>query len=294
MSTNETLRSRVAAWVRSLQDEICEALTRADGAAAFREDLWKREGGGGGITRVMQGGALFEKAGVNTSEVYGKVPPQLASQMKGEGDEFYATGLSLVLHPENPHVPTVHANYRFLARGDAAWFGGGADLTPYYPHEEDAAHFHRVQREVCDAHDPDYYPRFKKWCDDYFTLPHRGEMRGVGGIFFDELPATEEVFAFVREAGAAFLPSYLPIVERRRGMAWGERERAWQLHRRGRYAEFNLIYDRGTVFGLRSNGRIESILMSLPPLVRWDYDVRPEPGSPEEAATAFYQPRDWA
>lgn len=294
MENVHSLREQVAAWVRQLQDSICGALEAADGAARFREDLWQREGGGGGITRVMEAGALFEKAGVNTSEVFGAVPPALTGQMKGSGPEFYATGLSLVLHPRSPHVPTVHANFRFLARGDAAWFGGGSDLTPYYPVEEDVAHFHRVQKEACDKHDPAFYPRFKAWCDEYFTIPHRGEMRGVGGIFFDELPATEASFSFVRDAGAAFLPSYLPIVERRREQPWGEVERAWQLHRRGRYAEFNLIYDRGTTFGLRSNGRIESILMSLPPLVRWDYDVQPAPGSREEAATRFYQPRDWA
>lgn len=289
-----SLRSRAAAYVRSLQDQICAALESIDGEATFREDLWEREGGGGGITRVLEGGAIFEKAGVNTSEVFGAVPPALASQMKGDGAEFYATGVSLVLHPKNPHVPTVHANYRFLARGERSWFGGGADLTPYYPREEDVRHFHRTLKEACDLHGSEHYPRFKRWCDEYFSLPHRGEMRGVGGIFFDELTGDEESFAFLRSTGDAFLPAYLPIVERRKDEAWNEAEREWQLHRRGRYVEFNLIYDRGTTFGLRSNGRIESILMSLPPFARWGYDVKPEPGSAEERAQAFYQPGDWA
>ncbi len=280
--------------MRDLQDRICAALEAIDGQAGFREDLWDRAGGGGGITRVMEGGAVFEKAGVSTSAVFGAVPEKLAGQMKGEGPEFYATGVSLVLHPRNPHVPTVHANFRYLARGDTAWFGGGADLTPYYPREEDVRHFHRTLRDACDRHDPSYYPRFKKWCDEYFYLPHRGEMRGVGGIFFDELIADEAAFAFQQSAGESFLPSYLPIVEARMGEAWTEAERGWQLHRRGRYAEFNLIYDRGTTFGLRSAGRTESILMSLPPLVSWNYDVKPAAGSAEEAATSFYLPREWA
>jgi coproporphyrinogen III oxidase len=294
MSKMETLRKEAEAWVRDLQDRICAALEAVDGEATFRQDLWKREGGGGGITRVMQEGAVFEKAGVNTSEVYGKVPPGLVGQMKGEGDEFYAAGVSLVLHPHNPHVPTVHANYRILSRGDTMWFGGGADLTPYYPREEDVRHFHRTLRDACDRHDPSFYPRYKKWCDDYFTIPHRHEMRGVGGIFFDELVADEAAFAFVRDAGEAFLPAYLPIVEKRRGEPFTEAERRWQLIRRGRYVEFNLIYDRGTLFGLRSAGRIESILMSLPSLARWEYDHHPAPGSQEELALSFYQPRDWA
>lgn len=288
------LRDRAAAYVRALQDRICAALEEIDGETRFREDAWDRPGGGGGLTRVLEGGAVFEKAGVNTSAVHGTLPGALAERMKGEGDSFYATGVSLVLHPRNPHVPTVHANYRFISRGSAAWFGGGADLTPYYPREEDVRHFHRTLREACDRHDPSFHPRFKKWCDEYFTIPHRAEMRGVGGIFFDDLEATEANFDFVQSAGDAFLPAYLPIVRRRMAEPHGESERRWQLHRRGRYAEFNLVYDRGTIFGLKTQGRIESILMSLPPLATWDYDVRPEPGSPEEAATAFYQPAEWA
>lgn len=287
------LRRQAEAYFRDLQDRICAAIEAIDGEARFREDRWEREGGGGGITRILQDGAVFEKGGVNTSEVFGSLLPAMRDQLRGEGATFYAAGLSLVIHPKNPHVPTVHANYRIMARGEKAWFGGGADLTPFYPVEEDVVSFHRTLKEACDPHDPSYYPRFKKWCDEYFTIPHRKEMRGVGGIFFDDLPADEESFAFVKSVGEAFLPAYLPIVERRRDLPFGERERRWQLLRRGRYVEFNLVYDRGTTFGLRSGGRIESIFMSLPPLARWDYDYEPAPGSPEERALAFFQPRDW-
>lgn len=287
------LRREAEAWFRDLQDRICAALEEVDGRARFREDRWQREGGGGGITRILQDGAVFEKGGVNTSEVFGSLLPGLREQLAGEGEGFYAAGISLVLHPRNPHVPTVHANFRFMSRGEKAWFGGGADLTPAYPVEEDVLSFHRTLKEACDRHDPSHYPRFKKWCDEYFTIPHRREMRGVGGIFFDDLPATEANFAFVRDAGEAFLPAYLPIVARRRDEPYGEEEREWQLIRRGRYVEFNLVYDRGTTFGLRSAGRIESILMSLPALARWEYDHRPRPGSREEQALAYFQPRDW-
>lgn len=287
------LRRQAEAYFRDLQDRICAAIEAIDGEARFREDRWEREGGGGGITRILQDGAVFEKGGVNTSEVFGSLLPAMRDQLRGEGATFYAAGLSLVIHPKNPHVPTVHANYRIMARGEKAWFGGGADLTPFYPVEEDVVSFHRTLKEACDPHDPSYYPRFKKWCDEYFTIPHRKEMRGVGGIFFDDLPADEESFAFVKSVGEAFLPAYLPIVERRRDLPYSERERRWQLLRRGRYVEFNLVYDRGTTFGLRSGGRIESIFMSLPPLARWDYDYEPAPGSPEERALAFFQPRDW-
>jgi len=287
------LRRRAEAWFRDLQDRICAALEEIDGAARFREDRWQREGGGGGITRIIEDGAVFEKGGVNTSEVFGSVLPAMREQLAGEGESFHAAGISLVIHPKNPFVPTVHANFRYMSRGEKAWFGGGADLTPSYPEEEDVLHFHRTLKEACDRHDPTHYPRFKKWCDEYFTIPHRKQMRGVGGIFFDDLPATEQNFAFVRDAGEAFLPAYLPIVERRRNAPFGEEERRWQLLRRGRYVEFNLVYDRGTTFGLRSGGRIESILMSLPTLARWEYDHRPRPGSREERALAFFQPRDW-
>jgi len=300
-------------FFRGLQDEICRALETEDGGAIFREDLWEREGGGGGRTRVVEEGHLFEKAGVNFSEVHGELDPQVASKLAvGDGNRFYATGLSLVLHPRSPMVPTVHANFRYLERGAGGWFGGGTDLTPYYPYLEDAVHFHRTLKQVCDQYDPAFYPRFKKWCDQYFFVRHRNETRGVGGIFFDYLtgladqgPAPagqpgephgfglESVFEFVMSAGRAFLPAYLPIIERRRNEPYSDRERAYQLIRRGRYVEFNLVYDRGTVFGLETRGRAESILMSLPPLARWVYDYRPEPGSPEARALEFFRPRDW-
>jgi coproporphyrinogen III oxidase len=289
------MRTQTQEFLASLQDKICAGLEAADGAARFREDNWLREGGGGGRTRVMEEGAVFEKAGVNFSAVQGVLPEEFASQIKlGRGREFFATGVSLVLHPRNPYVPTVHANFRYLEKGDAGWFGGGADLTPYYPFREDAVHFHSTLKEACDRHDPDYYPRFKKWCDEYFFIKHRDETRGVGGIFFDYLQGDmNKLFAFVKEAGEAFLPAYLPIVERRRGREYGEREREFQLIRRGRYAEFNLVYDRGTTFGLQTRGRTESILMSLPPLARWVYDYQPEPGSAEAEAWTYFKPQDW-
>jgi coproporphyrinogen III oxidase len=262
---------------------------------AFREDLWSREGGGGGRTRVLEGGALFEKAGVNFSEVAGNLPEEFAAKIpRGTGTAFFATGVSLVLHPENPMAPTVHANFRYLEKGDAAWFGGGMDLTPYYPRLEDAQHFHRTIKAACDRHDETLYPRFKKWCDEYFFLKHRGETRGVGGIFFDYLDVNRERdFAFVRSVGDAFLDAYTPIAERRRHEPFTERQRQFQLYRRGRYVEFNLLYDRGTIFGLETRGRTESILMSLPPVARWVYDYKPEPGSPEERNMEFFKPRDW-
>jgi coproporphyrinogen III oxidase len=282
-----------ARFFAELQDRITRALEALDGAARFREDEWTREGGGGGRTRVIEGGALFEKGGVNWSDVHGDLPAELAAQVPGEGTRFRATGVSLVLHPRTPMVPTVHANFRAIEKGDRRWLGGGADLTPYYPWLDDVVHFHRVWKDACDRHDAGHYPRFKKWCDDYFFLPHRGETRGVGGIFFDYLEATEAAFAFQRDAGDSFLPAYLPIAERRRGEPHGEREREFQLYRRGRYVEFNLLYDRGTTFGLKTRGRTESILMSLPPLARWGYDWKAEPGTREAELTGFLRPRDW-
>ena len=258
------------------------------------------EGGGGGVARVLQEGAVFEKGGVNWSRVEGELPADFAAQMPGEGRAFRATGVSLVIHPRSPMVPTTHANFRMLEKGDKCWFGGGADLTPYYLFREDAQHFHGTLRAACDRHAPlGDYPRFKKWCDEYFYLGHRGETRGVGGIFFDYLDGSgserdlEDIFAFVRDVGRAFVPAYLPIVQRRRNLPYGDRERHWQLIRRGRYVEFNLIHDRGTVFGLKTNGRTESILMSLPPLVRWEYDVHPEPGSREAELLSALKPTDW-
>lgn len=297
-----TLFDRAAELFQGLQTEICNALAEEDGQGRFSSDQWTREGGGGGVSRVLQEGTVFEKGGVNWSRVEGELPEDFASQIPGEGRSFRATGVSLVIHPRSPMLPTTHANFRFLEKGDKCWFGGGADLTPYYLFREDAVHFHRTLEQACSRHAPiGDYPRFKKWCDEYFYLPHRGETRGVGGIFFDYLQATgddpkaehERIFAFVRDVGRAFLPAYLPIVQRRRDMPYGDAERAWQLIRRGRYVEFNLIHDRGTVFGLKTGGRIESILMSLPPLVRWEYDVRPEPGSREAELVASLVPTDW-
>jgi coproporphyrinogen III oxidase len=279
-----------------LQDRICAALEQVDGTARFREDLWQREGGGGGRTRVLSGGGVFEKAGVNFSNVHGRLAEEFARQLPGEGLDFRATGISLVLHPRNPMVPTVHANFRCLTKGNREWFGGGADLTPYYPYREDVIHFHRVWKRVCERHAGVVdYRRLKQWCDEYFFLAHRGEARGVGGIFFDYLEGDRhQVFAFVRDAGDAFLDAYLPIAQRRKEEPYTSAQRAFQEFRRGRYVEFNLLYDRGTLFGLKTGGRIESILMSLPPVVRWEYDYRPVPGSREAELPDYLKPRDWA
>lgn len=283
-------------FFRDLQDEICTALERADGSARFHEDSWERPGGGGGRSRVIEEGAVFEKAGVNFSEVFGEMDPKFASQLPGEGTHFTATGISLVLHPRSPHVPTVHMNYRYLTKGNRRWFGGGADLTPYYPVKDDVVHFHRVLKAVCDRHPTVAdYATMKQACDEYFYLPHRQEPRGVGGLFFDNLESDpERTFAFVRDAGHAFRDAYVPIVERRRHMTWTDEEKRFQEYRRGRYVEFNLIYDRGTLFGLKTGGRIESILMSLPPTVRYVYDYRPAPGSREaELTDDWLTARDW-
>jgi coproporphyrinogen III oxidase len=289
--------AHAAAFFRDLQDQICAALADLDGRSRFREDAWERPGGGGGRTRVLTDGSLFEKAGVNFSEVFGQMSEEFARQIPGEGLDFTATGISLVLHPRSPLVPTVHANFRFLTKGAREWFGGGADLTPYYPYREDVVHFHRVWKAVCERHPPPVdYAHFKKWCDDYFFLPHRGEPRGVGGIFFDYLEGDwAPLFAFVQDAGRQFLEAYLPIARRRREEPFDERQRAFQEFRRGRYVEFNLLYDRGTLFGLKTGGRVESILMSLPPVVRWQYDFHPAPGSREaELYDVYLKPRDWA
>jgi coproporphyrinogen III oxidase len=292
----EPLHDRAAAYFRDLQDRIVAALEALDGAR-FREDSWQREGGGGGRSRVLADGGVFEKAGVNFSDVHGEMSEEFAKQVPGEGRDFTACGVSLVLHPRSPMIPTVHANFRFLTKGERQWFGGGADLTPYYPYREDVIHFHRVLRRACLPHAPLIeYDRLKKWCDKYFYLPHRNEPRGVGGLFFDNLEGDHErLFAFVRDCGDAFLDAYLPIVERRKNEPYTERERLFQEFRRGRYVEFNLIYDRGTLFGLKTGGRIESILMSLPPVVRWRYDYKPEPGTREaELYEVYLKPRDWA
>ncbi|WP_431025311.1 oxygen-dependent coproporphyrinogen oxidase [Halomonas sp. H5] len=293
----------VKTYLRELQDRLCQGLAEEDGRAEFREDAWTRAEGGGGRSRVIENGALFEKGGVNFSHVHGTQLPPSATAARPElaGRGFHAVGVSWVLHPENPHVPTSHGNVRFFIaekEGEAPvwWFGGGFDLTPYYPVHEDVLHWHRVARDACAPFGDDVYPRYKAWCDDYFFLKHRGETRGVGGLFFDDLNAWgfDKSFAFQRAVGDAFLEAYLPIAQRRRETPWGERERDFQLYRRGRYVEFNLVWDRGTLFGLQSGGRTESILMSMPPLARWDYGWEPEPGSPEAALYRDYlRPREW-
>ena len=291
-----TLKSRMAALVASLQSEICSAVERLDGRGKFTEDAWTREGGGGGKSRILENGAVFEKAGVNVSEVYGELSETFSRRLQGEGRQFYATGLSLVFHPQSPMVPAVHANFRLIAQGKKVWFGGGTDLTPYYLFDEDAAHFHRTLKAVCDRHDPNYYPAFKKACDEYFWLKHRGESRGVGGIFFEDMRGSlEREFRFVEDCANAFLPSFLPIAERRLNLPFTANQRRWQQIRRGRYVEFNLLYDRGTVFGLETGGRAESILMSLPPLVLWVYNHQPSSGSEEaRLIEVLRNPRDWA
>jgi len=296
MESVEWLQERMVAFTRSLQDEICLALERVDGTGRFREDPWSREGGGGGRTRILEDGVVFEKAGVNTSAVHGELSESFAKRLPGEGSHFFAAGISLVLHPVSPIVPTVHANFRFIAHGPKAWVGGGTDLTPYYLFEEDASHFHQTLKSACDAHDPSYYPRFKKWCDEYFWLKHRGEARGIGGIFFEDLGGDlGRELQFVEHCGRSFLPAYLPIVERRRGLPHTAQQRLWQEIRRGRYVEFNLLYDRGTTFGLETGGRAESILMSLPPRVRWVYNFQPAAGTEEaRLLSVLRNPRDWA
>ena len=297
------LFDRAAKFFSELQTDICRALAEVDGSSGFTADAWQRPGGGGGVARVLEGGALFEKAGVNWSSVEGELPAELADHLPGhlpgDGQAFRACGVSLVLHPRSPMVPTTHANFRCLTKGNALWFGGGADLTPYYLFPDDAVHFHAALAGACDRHRPiGDYDRFKAWCDEYFFLPHRRETRGIGGVFFDYLGAKgehppEQMFDFVCDLGRSFVQAYVPIAQRRQTEPYGELERAWQLRRRGRYVEFNLIYDRGTLFGLQTDGRVESILMSLPPLVRWDYDVMATPGSPEANLVAHLRPIDW-
>ena len=296
MSEVEDIQAQMVALVERCQDDICQALETEDGQVRFREDRWERPGGGGGKTRVLEDGAVFEKAGVNTSAVFGELDEQFAQKLQGNGRRFFAAGLSLVLHPRSPWVPTVHANFRFIVQGTKAWFGGGADLTPYYLFEDDARHFHGVLKAACDRHSPDFYPRFKKTCDAYFRLKHRDEARGIGGLFFEDLGlGLPRELAFVTDCAQQFLPAYLPIVQRRKDLPYGEAQRAWQEIRRGRYVEFNLVYDRGTLFGLETQGRTESILMSLPPRVRWVYDHHPAPGTPEaELLDVLVHPREWA
>ena len=292
----------VARYLRRLHDELTAAIEASDGAAVFRRDAWRRAEGGGGETRVLREGGVFEQAGINFSHVRGERLPPSATAQRPElaGAGFEAMGVSLVMHPRNPYVPTTHANVRFIVAtpsdGTAAWwFGGGFDLTPYYPFDEDVLHWHRTAQAACAPFGADVYARCKDWCDRYFFLKHRDETRGVGGLFFDDWndPGFERSFAFMRSVGDHFVHAYLPIVERRRNTAHGERERSFQLYRRGRYVEFNLVYDRGTLFGLQSGGRPESILMSLPPLARWEYGYEPSPGSPEARLSDYLRPRDW-
>ena len=293
----------VKTYLMELQDRICAALEAADGLARFKQDNWSRAGGGGGRSRIIESGGLLEKGGVGFSHVFGDGMPPSATAHRPElaGRHFQAMGVSLVMHPTNPHVPTSHANVRFfIAEKDDAdpvwWFGGGFDLTPYYAREEDCVHWHRVARDACAPFGGDVYPRFKAWCDEYFYLKHRQEARGIGGLFFDDLNqwGFERSFAFLRAIGDAYLEAYLPIIERRRNEPFTQQQKEFQEYRRGRYVEFNLVYDRGTLFGLQSGGRTESILMSLPPTVRWGYNWQPEPGSEEARLVDEFLPaRDW-
>jgi len=296
-------KNAVKAYLLDLQDRICAGLESEDGTAKFEQDSWDRAEGGGGRSRVMTNGAVFEQAGINFSHVFGANMPASATAARPEleGRSFEAMGVSLVIHPHNPYIPTSHANVRFfIAEKEGAdpvwWFGGGFDLTPYYGFKEDAEHWHRTAKEACDPFGTEAFPKYKKWCDDYFYLKHRDEPRGIGGLFFDDLNAEgfEKSFAFMQSVGDHYLPAYQPIVAKRKNTEYGERERDFQLYRRGRYVEFNLVYDRGTLFGLQTGGRTESILMSLPPLVKWRYDWHPEPGSPEaELYDVFLKPHQW-
>jgi coproporphyrinogen III oxidase len=309
--TASGFREQVSSWVERLHDDTTDLFTRLDAGGAFQEDRWERLGGGGGVTRVLSGGRTFEKAGINRSKVEGELEPLMAQRIGArspimEPMSFFVTGMSIVIHPLSPMVPTVHLNVRYFeitrSTGEPvdAWFGGGTDLTPTYPHPEDAVHFHSVLKSVCARYHPTFYPRFKSWCDHYFVNTHRGEeRRGVGGIFFDHLRAGEgglgldRLFEFVAAVGAVLAEAYGPIVERRRDLPYGERERRFQLLRRGRYAEFNLVHDRGTLFGLQTGARIESVLMSLPPLAAWEYSPSYEPGSFEAKLLTMLEPRDW-
>lgn len=298
-------KDRFYDYIQKLQDQICSALETADEQAQFQEDHWDRKGGGGGRTRVIENGAVFEKGGVNISAVHGELPDSMKAYFKVEEGSFFACGLSLVIHPKNPMVPTVHANWRYfeLYKDDGsladAWFGGGQDLTPYYLFEEDATHFHRTCKTACDQHNASFYSKYKEACDRYFWNAHRDEARGVGGLFFDYLKQTDEQsleqwYDFVTEVGNSFITAYVPVVEKRKNLSYTDEQREWQEIRRGRYVEFNLVHDKGTLFGLRTNGRIESILMSLPPHVQWQYNHSPEAGSEEDNLLQILkEPREW-
>ncbi|GKV43130.1 hypothetical protein SLEP1_g50463 [Rubroshorea leprosula] len=306
------IRARFQQMIMKAQAIVCEAIEEVDGVGKFKEDAWTRPGGGGGISRVLQDGAVWEKAGVNISVVYGMMPPEAYRAAKPAATDlnpgpvpFFAAGISSVLHPRNPFAPTLHFNYRYFET-DAPkdipgaprqwWFGGGTDLTPAYIFEEDVRHFHSIQKRACDKFDPTFYPRFKKWCDDYFYIKHRGERRGLGGIFFDDLNDYDQemLLSFATECANSVVPAYIPIMEKRKDMPYTERHKAWQQLRRGRYVEFNLVYDRGTTFGLKTGGRIESILVSLPLTARWEYDHKPEEGSEEwKLLDACINPKEW-
>ncbi|KAA1193699.1 oxygen-dependent coproporphyrinogen oxidase [Photorhabdus heterorhabditis] len=295
--------NQIKSFFLSLQDKICQQLEQADGTAKFTEQSWQREEGGGGRSRIMREGTVFEQAGANFSHVSGTMLPLSATAHRPElaGRSYQAMGVSVVIHPLNPYIPTSHANIRFFIaekEGESPvwWFGGGFDLTPYYGFEEDAIHWHTTARNICQLYGEDIYSKYKKWCDDYFYIKHRNEARGIGGLFYDDLntPNFEYCFNFTQDIGKGFLDAYLPIVEKRKTLLWGERERQFQLYRRGRYVEFNLVWDRGTLFGLQSGGRTESILMSMPPLVRWEYDYHPEPGSAEASLYIDFLPvKSW-
>ena len=299
------MKDQFYSYIEQLQDSITSKLEAVDGKAKFKEDLWKRTEGGGGRTRVIENGNVFEKGGVNISAVHGELPEVLRKQFGVEAGNFFACGLSLVIHPKNPFVPTVHANWRYFEMYDengnivTQWFGGGQDLTPYYLFEEDAIHFHTICKEACDKHHPDFYPKYKETCDKYFWNAHRNEARGLGGLFFDYLKETDTFsmqnrYDFVTEVGNSFLNSYVPIVEKRKEIEYTQAHKDWQEVRRGRYVEFNLVHDRGTLFGLKTNGRIESILMSLPPTVQWKYDHHPKQNSEEaKLLEVLKQPKAW-
>ncbi len=316
-------RKKAKQFLLGLQDDICKSLEAIDGEGLFQEESWERPEGGGGRSRVMQDGKVFEQGGVNFSEVQGEeLPPSILNQRpEAKGHNWFATGTSMVLHPLNPYIPTVHLNYRYFEAGPVWWFGGGADLTPYYPYLKDTKHFHQTHKNACDSINPLLHKVFKPWCDEYFFLKHRNESRGVGGIFFDYQDGSgylykgqnpkglaaitsnkigennldwEDLFSLAQACGQAFLPAYLPIIEKRQNNSFGDRERNFQLYRRGRYVEFNLVWDRGTIFGLQTNGRTESILMSLPPVARWEYGFKATPGSREALLTdVFTKPQEW-
>jgi coproporphyrinogen III oxidase len=295
------MKEAAANWFSSLQDSICAALEEADGTGKFKEDAWERPGGGGGRSRVLEGGSIIEKGGVNFSAVHGELSEKAQQALGFKEREFFATGISIVIHPKSPMVPIIHMNTRYFAMGKGtSWFGGGIDLTPHYVDAEDARFFHHALKKVCDKHHQDYYPAFKKWADDYFYIKHREETRGIGGIFYDRLEAKEgysleDRFAFTKDVGSAFAPIYTHFMRRHAHDPYGEKEREWQLFRRSRYVEFNLVWDKGTKFGLETDGRTESILMSLPPLAAWHYGYEPKPNTPEANTIAFLRKGiDWA